>query len=93
MKHTDLKPMLCPQCGYMMDACSSVGGEEVAPHKDDISVCFNCGELLTFTDDLRLVKANPLLLMGLDPESEEALIKIVSLIRKRGPFKNSTPQH
>lgn len=77
----------------MMDACSSVGGEEVAPRMGDISVCLNCGELLTFTEDLYLVKADPLLLKDLDPESEEALVKVVSMIRKRGPLKDSTSQH
>lgn len=52
-------PCLCPWCGYMSDAATSVGKAEIVPKPDDISMCIDCGGLLVFKPDLTMRKPEP----------------------------------
>jgi hypothetical protein len=79
----------CPECGYRMDGATAADQENAMPAPGDVSVCLNCGQLLTFEDAMTLRK----------PKREEigelmrnrnnwAIIeKAQTYIRLRGRFK------
>lgn len=48
-RHTETR---CQVCGHVLDASSSVDG--AIPKPGDISVCIDCGTILTFDGSLRL---------------------------------------
>ncbi len=45
LEHTVDAPWMCSGCGYMMDACAPLEGENVAPETGDVSLCMNCGRV------------------------------------------------
>lgn len=47
-------PIVCPHCKRMNDVTSGFDG--TAPRVGDASICFACGEVSTFGDDLYLRK-------------------------------------
>jgi len=55
MTDTRLKPNKCPTCGRILDATTSVQGEQT-PSPNDISICMYCAALLIFNDDMTLRK-------------------------------------
>lgn len=63
---TRLPLVHCPRCGTMLDAASSVNGERIEPVVGDVTVCFTCCDILQFTTDMELVKAD---LMSLDQDT------------------------
>ena len=46
-------PSVCPSCGAINDAATDPTGK-AAPKPGDISLCFRCGHLCAFADDLTL---------------------------------------
>jgi len=73
----------CPDCGYHMDAATSVDGEDGAPQAGDLSLCISCGALLEFNEDLLLVKATRETVSELDVESLEELLTAQAYIERR----------
>jgi len=49
----------CPNCKSSIDMHTEVNGEESTPVKGDLSICFKCATLLTFTEDMKLVPMTP----------------------------------
>lgn len=47
----------CPSCGRANDAATNANDAKARPKKGDVSICFYCGEILEFGDDLQLHKA------------------------------------
>jgi hypothetical protein len=45
--------VLCPQCGYHLDAASGMDNNS-RPSKDDFAVCIGCATVCCFTDDFKL---------------------------------------
>jgi len=45
---------ICPGCDRNLDAATWVESGPVVPVRGDISVCFYCGEVSVFNEDLRL---------------------------------------
>lgn len=44
----------CPACGYETDRASNAGTDSDQPKPGDISLCFRCGAINTFTPGLGL---------------------------------------
>ena len=42
----------CPSCGYQFDSATALENPDAKPKPGDLSICLNCGEWLTFADDL-----------------------------------------
>ena len=63
MKTTQHKTTMCPTCGHKLNASSHADG---APSKEDLSICFECGEILRYEADL-----------GLEAVSKEELAEIM----------------
>jgi hypothetical protein len=51
MKATD-----CPNCGKKLDAATCVTDDGARPSPDDLTICFYCGHLMAFADDLSFRK-------------------------------------
>lgn len=49
----------CPSCGYHMDAASPEDDGDEAPGPGDVSVCFQCTEILIFDDEMHSHLAPP----------------------------------
>jgi hypothetical protein len=45
-----LKDHLCPQCGGLLNAATSIDGEW-KPEAGDLSICLECGAFLVFNQD------------------------------------------
>lgn len=48
-----LVPSKCLSCGSKNDAATSVDGD-YSPEPDAITVCFHCGHIMSYDDELRL---------------------------------------
>ena len=77
----------CPTCNIQLSAATGMLDDEWVARPKDMSVCINCGEILTFTDDLdlRLADLDDMLRYG---EGNKLLLENAQrLIRERGRFK------
>ena len=55
---TRLPPDPCVECGKPLDAAVFTADDKVVPRPGDISMCFYCGHLTAFTDDMRRRELN-----------------------------------
>lgn len=70
-----------------MDCATPIAGKETTPSPGALTLCLNCGEILTFNDKLRVERVTEVELFGLDAESKRILLKARRLIIARGPLK------
>jgi hypothetical protein len=49
-----IKQSECLSCGRPLNSTSCVDGSDAAPSPGDVTVCFYCGLVMIFTDDLSL---------------------------------------
>lgn len=84
VKTTRVPMRLCPQCGALLSAATSM--KSATPKPGDPTVCINCAALLYFTKDMSLVKANADYLLELHPESRRQLLEaqeaVLKMVRK-----------
>lgn len=73
----------CPACGRTVDAATGIL-EDARPTAGDLTVCWNCGEILRFRKDLTVEAAEPDELRGLDVANRRALLWTQRGIRRRG---------
>lgn len=59
---------------------------EPAPTPGDFSICFNCGELLTYDTGLRTIVAPAERLADLNPKQRRQVAAARAAIRERGPL-------
>lgn len=50
---TEMTPSPCPGCGVVNDMATSAGGKN-RPSPGSISICFRCGHISAFSEDMRL---------------------------------------
>lgn len=53
MATTVVEKDMCPSCGHILDAFSSINKDAV-PQEGDLSICINCLAYLTISKDLTL---------------------------------------
>lgn len=53
---TDLPWSLCPECGYRMDAATSMFDPDARPKPSDVALCLDCAALLVYEPNLTLRK-------------------------------------
>ena len=78
MTTTKMPPCVCPICLYSLTAAT--GSPGTSPEEDDLSLCFNCGALLIFNEDLVLEIPSGEVLETLSEEEKEEIRKIQDLI-------------
>lgn len=44
----------CPKCGHILDAATGATDDKAVPRGGDVTLCIKCGEILTFTKDLKV---------------------------------------
>lgn len=88
-------PFHCPQCNYDCDSVSDIDSNLILgylsshpPRAGDLSVCLNCGQLLTFCANLTLRKLNPDEIRDLMRERRtwDLIEKCQFVIHQRGKF-------
>jgi hypothetical protein len=47
-----LKPSACLGCGKVLDGATVTDGRDVKPHPGAVSICFSCGHIQMFADDM-----------------------------------------
>jgi len=57
-KDHKIKKSLCPFCEFPLDGASQVNGDNL-PKPRDVSVCYKCGNISVFDDDLNLRRPTP----------------------------------
>lgn len=79
-KTSRTKKSECPQCGCTLDAATPMKGGG-KPKKDDLTMCYKCGTILCFKEDLSTRKATDTDLMDIEPEDMQTLNKVQKMIR------------
>lgn len=49
-----MKKDRCPNCGKRLDAATCFTDPAAKPAPGDLTICFYCGHLMAFADDLRV---------------------------------------
>lgn len=69
---------ICPGCNRQSDAATPVEGDgDIIPKEGDITICFYCGCISDFNEDLSIKKIAPerlALFELIDPESYQMII-------------------
>lgn len=82
------QPVECPRCGYYMD-CHTAGPDSAPPRPGDASICLNCGELLEYDANLKLIEMSDALQEQLQKQGDfSTLMKNQLYIAKRGPIRD-----
>jgi len=68
----------CPRCNKLLDACTSIQGDE-APEPGDYSICTMCYMLLRFTAEMGLEAVNTALLPS---DEAEAISRAIDKVRR-----------
>jgi hypothetical protein len=87
MSHT-AKPSLCLNCGKFVDrAEAAIGKDDPKPEPGDITICFGCGHVMAFDEELGLRELTK------DEETKVAdipdIAKVRILIRVREKYKKT----
>lgn len=77
----------CHVCGYSFNAATALEGD-ARPEPEDFTICINCGEIYQYNKELRIVPADPAVLLNLEIKKllDPQLWKAQKLIRERGRF-------
>lgn len=70
----------CPTCNTSLNAATGVD-TDAKPENGDISICFGCGEILTFNDDLTLSKISEKMLTEIQSEAPDTYLSIKRMSR------------
>ena len=76
----------CPVCRARFNVVSSVTGKPI-PQSGDITLCYNCGAMLIFNDDLYVRIMNEEELKGLNEEEMDGIHKAQKMI-VNGTYKS-----
>lgn len=80
-------PSLCLQCGYSTDRATNITGDK-GPQPDDFTLCLNCGGVMKFGSDLRLMMSTfDAARRQLPPRLLDQLTTAQGLIQRRGPIE------
>lgn len=71
----------CPKCNKFLDAVTAEDGVK-SPIPGDLSICFYCGEILVFNDNMELEKVSQELFDSFDDELKEELLFAQEQLRK-----------
>ena len=78
-KRGEIRANFCPRCFTLLDAVANVT-DEAMPKPGDFTACINCGEILTWTDDMELA---PSKLADVPVAIRAKFARIVMLIKER----------
>lgn len=76
----------CPNCKRKLDAQTCVTEEGATPNAGDIAICFYCGEINQYDDDLNLevLPTSKLKRIKLEnPEDYEVIMDAVIMVKSR----------
>lgn len=84
----------CPKCGDDHDRVSNftdfdeaMGFEPQPPKPGDLNICFNCGVLAQYTEELELVLVSESELQTLSPKQKAKLKRMQKLVVTRGRLR------
>jgi len=80
----------CPTCKVKLNAATGVLDSNWVAKPKDMSVCINCGEILTFTDDLDLRLADLNDMLAVSNDFKQLLETAQQFIRSKRPAHESS---
>jgi len=73
-KHIEAGP--CPTCGKKLDGLTNPVDDDLDQQPGDVSICFHCGTILVFNENLELVPCSDENLEELDEDSRVLIFAI-----------------
>jgi hypothetical protein len=73
----------CVCCGSPLDAATEITAMQGAPKPGDVSMCINCGEVMEFDKDLKLVPATVKSMLEIGERARAVVGRAQKLIRRR----------
>lgn len=78
-------PALCPECANPLTAAGGLTSPTARPPvAGDITVCIDCGEVLTYAEGLDVRHVRPAELLELEPADRLAISLFQQRVRTRG---------
>lgn len=80
----NIPPSPCPACQTMLDSATSLRDKKDKPDKHTLTVCFSCGELLRFDNDMKHERIPESMLREIkkeDPDSYGLLMHAQEAVR------------
>jgi len=81
MKHHCVTKAECPRCFYQLDCAFAADASDDPPVPGDFTLCFKCGAILVFTDDLDVRPATDDDLEALEARERKELERAQRLLR------------
>ena len=82
------KPCNCPMCECNLNAHTSMNGD-YTPQSGDVTICVNCGVMLTFTDNLNLELLSDEAIRAVPPETLSIILQMQEKILRRARRQHS----
>lgn len=74
----------CPECGTFVNMHTAVNADKyIAPEEGDISLCFTCGSINCFDEDIQLRKATDEEISDITPDNMETIRKVQEFINEK----------
>lgn len=74
MRDTRLKAKMCPICGKLLDAATSLDGD-YTPSEGDLVICISCAGILIYEKDMTPVKCPPEVSKNFSDKTKEHILK------------------
>lgn len=87
----NVKPMQCPTCGDVMDRASTledIDRGKSPPVAGDVTLCFNCGEVLVIDPEEKCHVPTILEMMDWPQPLRIAVLEIQGVLKRRGRIRN-----
>lgn len=82
-----MKDQKCPECDYSHNASTQINGEDIPPTSGDISICWSCGAINQFDENMNIIPLPVEVLTEIketDKENFDLLMDTVIHIKSRG---------
>ena len=79
----NIKTHRCPSCDTPITSATGVEGDE-KPNEGDISICFSCGEILTFNKDLthdKITEEKLVEIKDSEPEQHKMIMELSNFFK------------
>lgn len=84
-------PSACPKCGDVHDAATAADLSDAVPESGDFTVCFNCGSINRFDDELHVQQVDQEALDSLDAETREMVLHASRSVERMRRFNLPMP--
>lgn len=84
-------PSVCPNCGDVHDAATAADGSGAMPEPGDFTICFNCGDINRYDDNMQRLHVDPAALDTFDDETRVAVLDAQRQVKRMKMFNLPMP--